>query len=86
MGPRPRAERRAHPDVGAARPVDELAPFLDRDEPLVITCRSGGRVQRVLPWLSMQGYEVANMTGGMRAWHAAGKPMAAAGGSEPQVP
>ncbi len=66
--------------------VDELAPFLDSDEPLVITCRSGGRVQRVMPWLAQQGYEVANMAGGMRAWHAAGKPMEAAGGAAPQVP
>lgn len=60
--------------------VDELTPFLDRDEPLVITCRSGGRVQRVMPWLAQQGYEVANLEGGMRAWHAAGRPMEAAAG------
>jgi rhodanese-related sulfurtransferase len=66
--------------------VDELAPFLDRDEPLVITCRSGGRVLRVMPWLAQQGYEVANMNGGMRAWLAAGKPMEAGGGAEPHVP
>ena len=63
-----------------AERVDELAPFLDRDEPLVITCRSGGRVQRVMPWLAQQGYEVANMQGGMRAWLAAGRPMEAANG------
>ncbi|WP_377639127.1 rhodanese-like domain-containing protein [Oryzobacter terrae] len=66
--------------------VDELAPFLDRDEPLVITCRSGGRVQRVMPWLEQQGYEVANLAGGMRAWHAAGKPMETADGSAAEVP
>ena len=66
--------------------VDELVPFLDADEPLVITCRSGGRVQRVMPWLAQQGYEVANMAGGMRAWHAAGKPMEAAEGRQAQVP
>ena len=66
--------------------VDELAPFLDGDEPLVITCRSGGRVQRVMPWLARQGYEVANMTGGMRAWHAAGKPMVTSDGGPAQVP
>jgi rhodanese-related sulfurtransferase len=66
--------------------VDELAPFLDRDEPLVITCRSGGRVQRVMPWLAQQGYEVANLEGGMRAWHAAGKAMDAADGVAPHVP
>ena len=51
--------------------VDELAPFLDQDEPLVVTCRSGGRVQRVMPWLAQQGYGVANMSGGLRAWRAA---------------
>lgn len=66
--------------------VDELAPFLDRDEPLVITCRSGGRVARVMPWLEQQGYEVANLDGGMRAWHGAGKPMETADGTPPQVP
>ena len=66
--------------------VDELVPFLDLDEPLVITCRSGGRVQRVMPWLAQQGYEVANMTGGMRAWHAAGKPMETSDGSAAEVP
>ena len=65
--------------------VDELAPFLDADEPLVIVCRSGGRVHRVMPWLAQQGYEVANLSGGMRAWQAAGKPMEAAGGATPQV-
>ena len=41
------------------------AAFLDRDGPLVITCRSGGRVQRVMPWLAQQGYDVANLDGGM---------------------
>ncbi len=65
--------------------VDELAPFLDAPDPLVITCRSGGRVQRVMPWLEQQGYDVANLSGGMRAWHAAGKPMAAAEGAAPTV-
>src|SRR4051794_41417995 len=60
--------------------VDELAPFLDADEPLVITCRSGGRVQRVMPWLAQQGYEVANMAGGGGRPHPAGEPAEGAGG------
>ena len=66
--------------------VDELAPFLEREETVVVTCRSGGRVERTLPWLAQQGYDVANLDGGMRAWHAAGKPMETADGSAPQVP
>ncbi len=37
-------------------------------------------MQRVMPWLAQQGYEVANMQGGMRAWLAAGRPMEAANG------
>lgn len=64
--------------------VDELAPFLDAPEPLLVTCRSGGRVQQVMPWLAARGYDVANLEGGMRAWHAAGRPMESAGG-EPTV-
>jgi rhodanese-related sulfurtransferase len=40
----------------------------------------------VLPWLANNGFEVANLEGGMRAWHAAEKPMETADGSEPQVP
>ena len=66
--------------------VDELAPFLEREETVIVTCRSGGRVARTLPWLEQQGYDVANLDGGMRAWHAAGKSMETADGSEPQVP
>ena len=66
--------------------LDELAPLLEADGPVVVTCRSGGRVSRVLPWLEVNGYEVANLQGGMRAWHEAGRPMEAANGAEPQVP
>lgn len=65
--------------------VGELAPFLDGDGPLVVTCRSGGRVSRVLPWLFQQGYEVANLDGGMLAWQAAGKRLEAAEGRDPSV-
>jgi rhodanese-related sulfurtransferase len=65
--------------------LDELAPFLDDDDPLVVACRSGGRVSRVLPWLARQGYDVANLDGGMLAWHAAGKPLHATAGWQPSV-
>ncbi len=65
--------------------LDELAPFLDADDPLIVTCRSGGRVSRVLPWLAQQGYEVANLDGGMIAWAASGKALEAAEGVDPSV-
>jgi rhodanese-related sulfurtransferase len=28
-------------------------------------------------WLTQQGYDVANLDGGMKAWQAAGKPLVA---------
>ena len=59
---------------------------VDMDQQLVVTCRSGGRVARTLPWLEQYGFEVANLDGGMRAWHAAGKAMQTANGSPAQVP
>ncbi|NHA68827.1 rhodanese-like domain-containing protein [Phycicoccus flavus] len=61
--------------------VGELSSFRDADGPLLVTCKSGGRVARVLPWLADQGFEVANLEGGMTAWHEAGRPMEAKNGT-----
>ncbi len=44
---------------------------------LAVVCRSGGRSARAVQWLSQQGFDVANLDGGMKAWQAAGKPLAA---------
>ena len=66
--------------------IAELDAYAAGAQTLLVTCRSGGRVSRVLPWLADNGFEVANLEGGMRAWHAAQKPMETADGSEPQVP
>jgi rhodanese-related sulfurtransferase len=44
---------------------------------LAIACRGGGRSARAVAWLSQQGFDVANLDGGMKAWQAAGKPLAA---------
>lgn len=51
---------------------------------VAVTCRGGGRSSRAVAWLTQQGFDVANVDGGMKAWHAAGKPLAADGG-EPTV-
>jgi rhodanese-related sulfurtransferase len=32
-------------------------------------------------WLSQQGFDVANLHGGMKAWEGAGKPLVAESGS-----
>lgn len=44
---------------------------------LAVTCRSGGRSSRAVEWLAQQGFDVASLDGGMKAWEAAGKPLVA---------
>ena len=51
-------------------------PDTDADA-LAVVCRSGGRSGRAVEWLSQQGFDVANLDGGMKAWEAAGKPLTA---------
>jgi rhodanese-related sulfurtransferase len=48
---------------------------------LAVACRGGGRSSRAVAWLSQQGFDVANLDGGMKGWHAAGKPVVAADGA-----
>lgn len=55
-----------------------LAELPDADAgTLGVVCRSGGRSGQAVAWLSQQGFDVANVDGGMKAWEAAGKPLAA---------
>ena len=42
---------------------------------LAVACRGGGRSSRAVAWLSQQGFDVANLDGGMKAWAAVGKPL-----------
>lgn len=52
---------------------------------LAVTCRGGGRSSRAVAWLTEEGYDVANLDGGMKAWQSAGKPMVANGEAAPEV-
>jgi rhodanese-related sulfurtransferase len=69
-------------------PLGELPSRLgdlpDDQQTLAVVCRSGGRSSRAVAWLSQQGFDVANLDGGMRAWRSAGKPLVA-DGSPPTV-
>jgi rhodanese-related sulfurtransferase len=60
-------------------PMGELPSRLDElpdtDDTIPIVCRSGGRSARVVEWLNQQGFDAANVEGGMRAWTGAGKPL-----------
>lgn len=41
---------------------------LNKEEPLYIICRSGGRSQKACEFLEEKGYDVSNVTGGMLDW------------------
>lgn len=41
---------------------------IDKDHQYVMICRSGGRSGNACNFLSEQGYDVMNMTGGMLYW------------------
>lgn len=51
--------------------IDEI----DRDATLYVICHAGGRSQRVAQYLARNGFEPANVTGGMLAWAQAGRPV-----------
>jgi rhodanese-related sulfurtransferase len=46
---------------------------LDRTRPVITVCRSGGRSSQAAQFLAGQGYEVANLDGGMTQWIAEGR-------------
>ncbi len=52
---------------------------------LPVVCRSGGRSARAVAWLTQQGFDVANLDGGMMAWQTAGKRLVADGPVAPRV-
>ena len=51
--------------------VDEI----DRTKRIVCVCRSGNRSSQVTAWLSNQGFDAVNLTGGMNAWSSFGHPL-----------
>ena len=48
--------------------IPERLEELDQATPYVFICRSGARSGRVTEYLEAQGYDAANMTGGMLDW------------------
>lgn len=70
-------------------PLGELPSRLDElpdtDDTIAITCRGGGRSSRAVAYLSMQGFDVANLDGGMKAWEGAGKALEGARQDDPFV-
>ncbi len=58
---------------------------LPADTRLSIICRVGGRSAQVTAYLTQAGYDAVNVTGGMQAWAAAGRPMVSEDGAPPRV-
>lgn len=69
-------------------PLGELTARLEelpKDRPIVAICRVGGRSGKAAEALASSGYDVANMAGGMQAWHSAGLPVVTDDGSTGSV-
>ena len=49
---------------------------LDKDRPVVVVCQIGQRSDLVAGFLRENGYDAANLAGGLTAWTAAGLPLA----------
>jgi rhodanese-related sulfurtransferase len=68
-------------------PLGELPGRLEElpetDDTVPVVCRMGGRSARAVMWLVQQGFDVANVEGGMLEWQRAGKRMSADG--EPEI-
>jgi rhodanese-related sulfurtransferase len=48
---------------------------IDRDRPVVLYCRSGGRSAMATEALTQAGFDAHNMTGGLLAWTSQGLPI-----------
>ena len=62
-----------HAPMASLIPLAELPDQLDelpRDRLIICTCRSGGRSLRAATFLGENGFDVANLSGGMMAWFA----------------
>jgi rhodanese-related sulfurtransferase len=56
------------------------AATIDRDRPVILYCRSGGRSAMATEALLEAGYDAHNMSGGMLEWEAVGLEMEPADG------
>lgn len=48
--------------------IPERMDFFDKDKEYILVCRSGNRSHHACHYLSLQGYKVINMVGGMLNW------------------
>jgi rhodanese-related sulfurtransferase len=53
----------------------ERVKELDPSQRYAVVCASGSRSQSAAAWLAEQGYQVANLVGGMSLWIGGGHPV-----------
>ncbi|WP_055587431.1 rhodanese-like domain-containing protein [Peterkaempfera griseoplana] len=68
--------------VAAGAPLPDAVPT---GHPVLVVCRSGNRSQKAAELLAARGVRALNVSGGMRAWHAAGLPVRDRAGQDGQV-
>ncbi|HEY7874631.1 MAG TPA: rhodanese-like domain-containing protein [Actinomycetota bacterium] len=55
--------------------IQERFEEVERERPVVVVCQVGQRSALVADFLSAQGYDAANLEGGLEAWSANGLPL-----------
>jgi rhodanese-related sulfurtransferase len=79
----PQEWRAGHAPSARHIPLNDLArrqKEIPTGMPIITVCRSGARSATAAGLLAANGRTVLNLTGGMRAWSAAGLPVIANGG------
>ncbi|HZU56507.1 MAG TPA: rhodanese-like domain-containing protein [Actinocrinis sp.] len=69
-------------------PLSELVGRVEEvpaDRDVYVICKVGGRSEQAVRYLNQSGRTTVNVSGGMLAWHAAGKPMVSESGGQPFV-
>lgn len=68
-------------------PASELLEHLDQlpDEEAYLVCRGGGRSFQVAQWLTANGFEVVNVSGGMGRWIEQDLPIVRDDEGEPRI-
>jgi rhodanese-related sulfurtransferase len=69
-------------------PLSELmerAGEVPEDQDVYVICKIGGRSEQAVRYLNQLGRRTVNVSGGMLAWEAAGRPMISEGGETPFV-
>jgi rhodanese-related sulfurtransferase len=69
-------------------PLSELlarAEEVPADHEVYVICKVGGRSEQAVNYLNQLGRATVNVSGGMLAWQAAGRPMVTESGGQPFV-